>query len=159
MASGRGLRWDANAVKMRAANRPPAREKPKLDLERQVCELSHQQTLFELANLHIGQHPELAMLNASANGGLRKRGVAGQLKSMGVKAGFPDIELPVARGGWFCLYIELKRLDGRPSADQLWWQERLTEQGNLALICRGWESAWHEIRRYLELAPTRVLAA
>lgn len=159
MASGRGLRWDAAAVKMKAANRSSVGGKPSLNRDRQVCELSHQQTLFEMANLHLGVHPELAMLNASANGGLRKRGVAGQLKSMGVKAGFPDIELPVARGGWFCLYIELKRLDGRPSADQLWWQERLTEQGNRSLICRGWESAWFEIRHYLELTPTQVLAA
>lgn len=42
------------------------------------------------------------------NGGHRVKAVAAKLKAQGVKAGVSDICLPMARGGWFGLYIEFK---------------------------------------------------
>ena len=51
------------------------------------------------------------------------------LKTMGVKKGVPDLCLPVPRGTCHGLYIEMKALDGKPEADQLWWEEQLKHNG------------------------------
>lgn len=52
------------------------------------------------------------LFTASANGGSRYMAEAVKLKRMGVKAGFPDITIPIARKGYHGLYIELKRISG-----------------------------------------------
>jgi len=74
--------------------------------------------------------PELELMHAIPNGGKRDIRVALKLKEEGVKAGVPDICLPVPRSGKHGLYIELKRRKyGRVSADQLKWLEALSHQG------------------------------
>jgi hypothetical protein len=117
-------------------------------------EYDHQVALIERCAAHAGRYPGLHLINASANGGLRKRGVAGQLKAMGVRDGFPDLNLPVARGNFHSLYIELKRpRTGRPSESQLWWQAELRAQGHRAEIAYGEDAAWAVIEAYYAL-PT-----
>jgi hypothetical protein len=71
---------------------------------------------------------------------------------MGMKRGVPDVCLPVPRGGFHGLYVEMKRVKGgRPSPEQLWWRDKLREQGYRAEICCGWEDAVRVIREYLEM--------
>lgn len=94
--------------------------------------------------------PELAVMYAIPNGGHRDIRVAVRLKEEGVKAGVPDICLPVPRGGKHGLYIELKRRKyGRVSADQLRWLEALTREGYACAVCCGWEQARDVINDYL----------
>lgn len=69
-----------------------------------------QQCLFRWAAFQSGKYPELKLLYHVPNGGSRKKSEAGRFKAEGVKAGVPDLCLPVARGGYHGLYIELKRL-------------------------------------------------
>ena len=102
----------------------------------------------------ISNHPELDLLHASANGGHRVKSVAAKLKSSGVKPGVPDIFLPVARHGYFGLFIELKKPKdttpaGRPTKQQLEWLQQLSSSGYLAVLCVGWEAAKQTITDYL----------
>ena len=71
-------------------------------------EESHQTALFAWAALHANECPQLRLLLAIPNGGLRNKVTAGKLKAQGVKAGVPDIFLPVARGRYHGLWIEMK---------------------------------------------------
>lgn len=96
--------------------------------------------------------PALRMLYAVPNGGDRNKAVAGKMKAEGVKSGVPDYCLPVARGGFHGLYIELKSLTGYASAEQKNWIEALRTEGYRAEVCRGWEQAWAVLREYLGIA-------
>ena len=94
--------------------------------------------------------PELALMHAIPNGGQRDIRVAVRLRDEGVKAGVPDIFLPVPRGGKHGLYIELKRRKyGRVSPDQLRWMESLMRKGYACAVCHGWEMARDVILDYL----------
>lgn len=120
-------------------------------------ESEEQKALFEWAALMEGKHPELHLLFAIPNGGLRHKATAGRLKAEGVKSGVPDICLPVARKGFHALYIELKRVKGgRASAEQSTWIEALNEQGYFAEVCHGWDSARRVIEWYLGLEIVEV---
>ena len=94
------------------------------------------------------------------NGGHRHKLVAIKLKQQGVKAGVPDLVLPMARGGYFGLYIEFKATidPAAVSANQQAYIKRLSEQGYLAIVCRGHFDAMEQLRAYLRLDPTRVSA-
>lgn len=120
----------------------------------QLCpkESEEQESLFRWAEWERGKHPELALLHHIANGGTRNPIEASHLKAQGVKAGVPDLCLPVARGQFHGLYIELKRRQGgMVSDDQKKWIKTLREQGYVAEVCRGWEQAAEMITKYLEL--------
>lgn len=97
--------------------------------------------------------PELRLLHAIPNGGHRNKITAAKLKAEGVKAGVPDICLPVARGQYHGLYIELKTQQGKLSVRQQTWLADLNDQGFKALLCRGWTTARQAIETYLTLTP------
>ena len=94
-------------------------------------EHEEQCALFRWAEAQEAQRPELAMLAAIPNGGYRPMTTAAALKAEGVKAGYPDILLDVARGHWHGLRIELKRADrsNRTTEAQDEWIARLRSYG------------------------------
>lgn len=108
------------------------------------------------------RHPAVAKLIYHVpNGGHRHKAVAVKLKEQGVKAGIPDLVLPMARGGYFGLYIEFKAtppFDAAVSPSQDAYIHALTEQGYLAIVCRGHFDAMEHLRAYLMLPPTRAAA-
>lgn len=117
----------------------------------ELTESQEQQLLFEWAALSAGKWPELALMYHIPNGGSRSKSEAGRFRAEGVKAGVPDICLPVARGGYHGLYIELKRVKGgRVSPAQQGWIAALKDQGYCACVCKGWDDAAHIIKAYLE---------
>lgn len=65
-------------------------------------------------------------------------------------SGVSDVFLPVAKGGFHGLYIELKVKGGKASDNQKWWIAETTKQGYLAVICYGWIEAKGVIEEYLE---------
>lgn len=113
----------------------------------------HEQiAIFEWAQWQYGRYPELLLLYHTPNGGSRPIKEAVELKAQGVKPGVPDIFLPVARGGYHGLYIELKRLKrSRTSDAQLAWIDALREQGFMAEVCHGAEDAISLISWYLAM--------
>lgn len=101
--------------------------------------------------LAAGQHPELALLFAIPNGGHRTKRAAGKVKAEGVKRGVPDYFLPVPRGGFHGLFVELKTTKGRPTREQRQWLTDLQAQGYRAVVCRRWEPAFNTLIDYLAL--------
>lgn len=109
-----------------------------------------QQHLFTWAAFHAGKYPELELLHHIPNEGKRSRGTGGRMKAEGMKAGVPDVCLPVARGGWHGLYIEMKKQGGTVSKEQSKWLYSLSRQGYLTAVCYGWEAAAQIIKDYLD---------
>lgn len=113
-------------------------------------EAQEQMTLFSWAAMQSGKYPELNLLYHVPNGGSRHKAEAGRLRAEGVKAGVPDLCLPVARGQYHGIYIELKRQrGGRTSDHQSEWLDALSAQGYKAALCYGWEQAAGTIIKYL----------
>lgn len=95
---------------------------------------------------------ELELLYAIPNGGHRDIRVAARLKKEGVRAGIPDMCLPVSRNDFAALYIELKRVrGGRISEIQKAKHEALRKAGNLVKVCKGANEAIETIGDYLEI--------
>lgn len=97
-------------------------------------------------------YPELELLYHIPNGGSRNQIEAAKLKRLGVRAGVPDLCLPVARGKYHGLYIEMKRQEGgRLSEHQKQWIERLRRQGYAAIRCDGHQQAVNALLNYMKL--------
>lgn len=77
------------------------------------------------------------------------------MKAEGLKAGFPDICLPVANKTCHALYIELKRpktltqSKGSVSQEQRVIRAKLAAQGNCVEVCYNWMDACNFILHYL----------
>lgn len=126
--------------------RPPAEVLP-VPLEHQ-----EQRWLFEWTATQLVSHPELRWLVAIPNGGKRPKGEAGKMKAEGVKSGYPDVLLDLARGPYHGFRLEVKRRKfGAVSPDQRAWGKQLMEQGYWYQIAYGWEEARDQLLAYLAL--------
>lgn len=106
--------------------------------------------LFRWAAYSSGAMSELKLLYHIPNGGKRDIATAKKLKAEGVKAGVPDICLPVARGKYHGLYIELKVGKNKTTENQDMWLEALNKNGYYTDVCYGWEEASKVITDYLK---------
>jgi hypothetical protein len=118
-------------------------------------EFVEQARLFTWASMSLVCYPDLAWLYAIPNGGyLLSKSSAGKLKAGGLKKGYPDLGLDVARGLFYGLRIEMKRTKGgRIAPEQREWHMRLIEQGYKVVVCFGWEEARDTLMTYLSLPP------
>ena len=114
-------------------------------------EAQEQEAVIRWAAMSTGRYPELKLLFHIPNGGSRRDAREGaHFKKLGVKAGVPDLFLPVARGPWHGLFIEMKRADkSTTSRDQIAWIQELTRQGYMARVCLGFEQARITLEDYL----------
>ncbi len=102
------------------------------------------------------KYPELELLFHVPNGEARDPRTAAKLKWLGVRPGVPDLLLPVPRGPYAGLALEMKRRkSGRASDAQERFLGLLKASGWHAAICAGAEEAIGELRRYLAW-PARV---
>lgn len=114
-------------------------------------EKDEQMLLFDWAEWAACSHPELALLYHIPNEGKRSKFVGYKLQAQGMRRGVPDICLPVPRGGYGALYVELKRRKGgRVSEEQRVWIDALNRAGNKAVICKGFDEAKAAIEEYLK---------
>lgn len=121
----------------------PYRHKP---VQREAME---QEALFQWVSFYRGYCPEVNMLYHIPNGGSRDAREAANLKRQGVRAGVPDLCLPVARMGFHGLYIELKAGKNKPTQKQSEWMNALEIQGYATAVCYGWKAAVEVITKYL----------
>ncbi|WP_459482080.1 VRR-NUC domain-containing protein [Clostridium saccharoperbutylacetonicum] len=117
--------------------------------EEQIC-------LFQWAMWNTQKFPELNLLFHVPNGGKRDKREAVSLKRQGVKAGVPDLVLPVPRGGYHGAYIEMKVGDNKTTDKQKKWIRDLIEQGYYVEVCYGWQEASEKLTKYLEKSRTIV---
>lgn len=129
-------------------------------MRRYNLEHDAQAAVFQWAKLAESRFPELQLLMAIPNGGHRHIAVAKKMRDEGVKAGVPDMCLPVARGGYHGLFIEMKSADSRPrregskgplSEEQRRWLQALNDQGYRASVCFGSREAIDLLTQYLSL--------
>jgi hypothetical protein len=124
-----------------------------------MTEHDEQVNLMQWAAHATCAHPELHLLYAIPNGGQRHKVTAAKLKAEGVKSGVPDLHLPVPRGTFAGLYIELKRRKGGVvSPEQREWLNNLEAHGYRTYVCKGWESARDAILEYLATPAQRSVA-
>lgn len=84
------------------------------------------------------------------NGGSRHIVEASKLRRLGVRAGVPDLLLPVAVAPYHGLWIEMKRRKGGlVSAAQHGWIDALRAEGYAVAVARGADEAIDTIIAYL----------
>ena len=83
------------------------------------------------------------------NGGSRNQLEAANLKRQGVKAGVPDLCLPVPKEGYHGLYIEMKYGKNKPTDNQEEWLESLRQYGYKTAVCYGADEARETIKQYI----------
>lgn len=100
------------------------------------------------------------ILAAVPNGARLKGGAraGSKLKDEGLLPGYPDLLIDEARGGYFGLRIEMKRVrGGRLSKDQREAIARLLERGYSVFVCCGVEEAWPTFEQYMAQPPTQTV--
>lgn len=113
-------------------------------------ESNEQTALFRWVAFYRASCPEVDMLYHIPNGGSRHPKEGANLKRQGVRAGVPDLCLPVPRGGFHGLYIEMKYGKNKPTPEQNGWLYALRRQGYAAEVCYGWREAMELITKYLK---------
>lgn len=120
------------------------------DIGKVPTEHAQQVAVFVWAALNFERFPDLRMMFAIPNGGERNKIVAANLKAEGVRKHVPDICLPVPRGAWHGLFIEMKKIGGVLHPGQAEYLVQLRAQGFGACVCWGWEAAVKTLEAYLQ---------
>ena len=115
---------------------------------------AEQKALIQWARLEkiVGDH-----IFAIPNGGKRNKKEAIRLKAQGVKAGVSDLFLPLAHGGHFGLWIEMKSSLGKLTDTQEEWLLKMEKQGYEIAVCYNWLQARDTIKRYIQLPVTQAV--
>jgi hypothetical protein len=146
-------------LRSRTGRRVPARG-PRKDKRPLIQhEFLEQSALFEWARMPcvVAQYPQLDILSCSLNGVKLSTAQAGKARAAGMLAGEHDVKLPVARGRYIGLSIEMKVNDGAPTEKQLWYGSRLEAEGWCVRYCWTWTEARDAIVSYLALPVGLVL--
>lgn len=124
----------------------PKRRKRSSDRER-----LEQEALFRWARLPATKsvYPGIDLMSCSLNGVKLSKLQAIKAKNGGMLKGEHDIKIPVARHGRIGLSIEMKAGKNKPTPEQLWYGDRLTEEGWRVCYCWSWKDAQQEIINYL----------
>lgn len=99
--------------------------------------------------------PALKFIHHSPNGGKRSAFTGAQMKALGVKPGFPDLILPVAKrlSDTAVIYpglvIEMKSAIGTLSPEQKDWKAHFVAEGWLFRLARTAQEARSELCQYL----------
>ena len=143
------MRWTEEELRAyQDKNRPEPKQTGPTEDDEQIL-------LMVWAEYSLAKLPELKLLFHIPNGGSRHPAEAGKLRAMGVKAGVPDLFLPVPRGIYHGLFIEMKREHGgHATPEQEAWLEDLAAMGYCCRVCHGFTRASDIITRYLSLNGT-----
>lgn len=123
-------------------------------------EFEHQCNLFTWARnpAIVRALPGIELLEGSLNGVKLTKAQAGKAKAAGMLKGSHDVRLPVARGRWIGLSIELKHGDNRPTKEQRDIGALLEAEGWQVHFIWDWDDAKAVIEQYLSLQRPNVIA-
>ena len=157
-----------NAAKLRGAVEPlpnvpqfaPAAFASEPDYTERAEFWHHGRLMEWLRGAGLARFPELG----DASGGLvlihipNERKASRQrlaiLQGLGVRAGVSDLFLPLARGGYFGLWLELKKIGAKPTAEQKQWLASMRQRGYAGYVCEGWRAAVEVLEIYLREGRT-----
>ncbi len=124
----------------------------KVKKRRREYELELQISVIQWADLQAkcGTYPELKRLLSIPNGIWTTTAQAKKAKASGLRTGVPDLHLPVSRGGFHSLWMELKHGDNKESAAQSDWLDWLHSQGHFCATCRTFDAATGVLAEYLD---------
>ncbi len=98
------------------------------------------------------QHPKIAEHTLHIGNERKASYYAGYImKRMGVLKGASDLFMAYPCGGFHGLFIEVKSMIGRPSAEQKAFIQRMRDVGYRAEICYGAEEVINTMKDYLSL--------
>ena len=126
-----------------------------------------QAALFYYLDSQTGKYPDLALAYHVPNGANygpnpKLRVIqATRMRRIGLKKGVPDVVIPIARGGYHGLYIEMKRTKqgSEWTEEQKWYAMALTRQGYKTELCYGATPAIKAVADYMMQPPTMVCDA
>lgn len=128
--------------------------KPKAKTKSPPRHLEHkaQVEVFKWADTNMQRYPDLKWLNPSLTGMYMQNPLqAYRAKAAGLKKGYPDLFLPVRKGKYIGLFIELKIKGNHPTVEQKEWLEHLKTQGNRTCVGYGSEETIKMLEEYLSL--------
>ena len=133
----------------RSRRRPVA-----LDAERSLIPDEHQEQVVLMRMIQLNLPELFEHVFAVPNGGFRNIKTARYLKAEGVKPGVPDVLCLRARGPFFGMALELKRLNASPSnwgEEQRRWSALLNQHGYLSVVAKGADKAFEQFAAYWAL--------
>ena len=116
---------------------------------RRITESGEQQAVIEWCRMNMGRYPMLKNIYHAANEGKRNPATGKRMVSEGLKKGVPDLCLPVPRGSYGALYIDMKIKPNKPTQAQEECIRDFRSAGNLVCVCYSAEEAIKIIERYL----------
>lgn len=87
------------------------------------------------------------------NEGKRSLSYAARMKRMGLRSGFPDLFVPLARGKYHGLFIEMKYGKNKTTKEQKEWLELLSAEGYACAVCYNAAEAIKTIESYNRRKP------
>ena len=116
-------------------------------------EATEQENVISWCSHRESIYPDLKWIHHCPNGGSRQQAEARRLKAQGVKSGVPDLHLPIAKGRYIGLYIEMKYDKGKIQKTQEEWIDGMVAAGHYACVCYGLDPAIKVIEMYVQLLP------
>ncbi len=117
----------------------------------QFKESKEQASLIQWARLSINKYPELVYLHCSLNS-VQLSSIQDKIaKSQGMIKGIPDLFLPVRRGTYSGLYIEMKIKGNELTLEQEKFLSYVESQGYCVDVCYNWIEAKNTLINYLEI--------
>lgn len=96
-------------------------------------------------------NPLTSYIHHPPNGGHRNLFEAIKFKLMGVRAGYPDLIIDIAQGGYHGMRVELKRDEKeKPRDNQILAMQLLSEEGYYVLVAKSFDHAIEKIHRYVK---------
>lgn len=107
------------------------------------------EALMQWMEARRGAEPTLALAFHAPLGEARDALAAMRLQSLGAKPGVPDLMLPVPRGPYLGLALEIKAPGNRPTLAQRRWIEALDAVGWMATWAAGLDACIAVVEGYL----------
>lgn len=102
-------------------------------------------------NLEVEYPVEFEVVYAVPNGGLRAGKTAAMMMYEGQKTGTPDIAIPIPKGKYHGMFLEVKTETGTVSKVQKDKLAMYSELGYYAVSAKGFKACWSELVRYFGL--------
>lgn len=114
-------------------------------------EATEQINVINWCKWNEARYPALKLIFHIPNGGSRNKLEAANLKQQGVKAGVPDLMLPIPSGKYHGMFIEMKFGKNKVTNFQSEWIRELSLQNYKCEVCYSASEAINIIQEYLNI--------